>query len=348
MRLHRNLMLDSGEGGSEQTEVDVGVSVALCTYNGEKYLKAQLDSILLQSLLPSEIVISDDGSTDATLSIIADFVARSTSGDIGVRITLLEPAPRQGVAANFQRAIAACSGALIALSDQDDLWRENKLDRLVSFLQSHQRCLLVHSDARLVDEYGYPLGHTLLTALRVSAADKELIHSGAALTILLKRNIATGATVLFRRELLARALPIPQGWIHDEWLAMTAAVVGGVDLLDEPLVDYRQHGSNEVGAQKLTMRILRTRFFGSRRDRNQQLLLRSQSLWNRAQDGKQKVPAQVLSAFTGKLEHERVRSCLPNSRLRRVMPIIREVATGRYGRFGNGLGDALRDGIQSA
>ena len=341
-------MPDFGLSASEEPEAGVALSVALCTYNGEKYLKAQLDSILAQSLVPSEIVISDDGSIDATLSIIGDFVSRSARGELGVRITLLEPALRQGVAANFQRAIAACSGTLIALSDQDDVWREDKLDRLVSFMQSHPRCLLVHSDARLVDAVGHPIGHTLLSALRVSTEDKELIHSGAALTLLLKRNIATGATVLFRRELLARALPIPQGWIHDEWLAMTAAVVGGVGLLDEPLVDYRQHGSNEIGAQKLTMRILRTRFFGSRRDRNQQLLLRSQSLWNRAHEEESKVPAQILSAFTEKLDHERVRNYLPKSRLGRVVPITREVATGRYDRFGNGLGDALRDGLQSS
>jgi hypothetical protein len=341
-------MTDSDSSAPSQDADAVTVSVALCTFNGEKFLKPQLESILAQTFAPEEIIISDDGSTDQTLSIIADFVGRSAAGDISARITLLDPAPRSGVAANFQRAIQACSGSLIALSDQDDLWRDDKLARLVSYLNIHPSCMLVHSDARLVDRNGASLGHTLLTALGVSPRDKRLIQSGDALTVLLRRNVVTGATVLFRRELLAWAVPIPAGWIHDEWLAMTAAVSGGVGLLDEPLVDYRQHGSNEIGAQKLTLRILLTRFFGSRSDRNQRLLLRSQSLCNRAISEMPIVPMRTMTLFIDKRDHELVRSALSSSRVKRIVPLLREVATGRYGAFGNGLGDALRDGLQSA
>ncbi|MBK5237552.1 MAG: glycosyltransferase family 2 protein [Actinomycetales bacterium] len=341
-------MPDPNPGEARQAIVPASISVALCTFNGEKYLAAQLDSIIGQTLPPTEIVISDDGSTDGTLAIIASYVARSTESARGIQIRALEPIGRQGVVANFDRAIAACSGSFIALCDQDDVWVDDKLARLTSFFQAHPECLLAHTDALLVDSQGQSLGHTLLSALRVTAADKARIHSGGAQALLLRHNFVTGATVMFKRELFSRVRPFPPGWIHDEWLAIAAAVTCGIDLLDEPLVLYRQHGSNEIGAQKLTLRILGTRFFGSRRDRNQRLLLRSQSLFDRVQRWEPALPVEILDACAQKLEHERVRSALPVSRTLRFRPILRELSTGRYGSFGNGLGDALRDGLQSA
>jgi len=330
--------------GSEVAQV----SVALCTFNGAEFLSEQLDSILNQSQPPAEIIISDDGSTDQTLAIVASYLERDPVENRGVRLRLLEPVGRQGVAVNFERAIAACSESVIALCDQDDLWAPDKLTRLTSFLDDRPECLLVHSDALLVNHNGISLGYTLLDALRVSAADRLRIHSGGALALLLRRNVVTGATTIFRRELFSLAQPFPRGWIHDEWLALTAAVGGGVDLLDAPLIDYRQHDRNEIGARKLSLRIFRERFFGSRATRNQQILVRSEALLERIHGWATPLPKEIVVACTEKLEHERVRSGLSTARVLRLWPILRELSTGRYTRYGNGVGDAIRDVLQSA
>lgn len=313
----------------------------MATYNGQAYIAEQLESILTQSLLPAEIVIADDASTDDTVGIAHEVVA-----DRVPLMVLANPEP-VGVAANFERAIAATSHPLIALSDQDDRWHPDRLATMVPVFAARPELLLLHGDARLVDAAGQPLGHTLFEALEVSARERHLVHSGEALRAFLCRNLVTGATVLFRRSLLELARPFPNGWVHDEWLGIIAAAHGVVDMVEEPLIDYRQHGGNQIGATKPSLgtkvgRVLRE----PRQVRNDRLLANFGALHSRLQS--QPLASRNLMLARAKLEHERMRHGLPAARILRTVPVLRALARGRYRSFSRGGVDALRDLLQPA
>ena len=323
----------------------LSVSVALCTHNGAAFVTEQLLSILNQSRPPAEIVVSDDNSTDDTLAVI-DRVGTAWRADhpaVTVAVRILRNPVALGVTANFEQAIAACTGDLIALSDQDDVWHADRLAKIVAVFERRPQLALLHTDARLVDSDGHPLGVTLLNTLRVSSADRYAVHSGSAIDALLRRNIVTGATLVLRRDLAARARPFPAEWVHDEWLAIVAAATGTVDLLEEPLVDYRQHDGNQIGASSLDAAGRLGRLTAPRTARNARLLARARVLQERSVALRPRPSADVLGRINAKLAHERMRSGLPASRLRRLPPVFRAWSAGDYSRFGLGLPDVLRD-----
>jgi glycosyltransferase involved in cell wall biosynthesis len=319
------------------------ISVALCTYNGERYLQAQLESILAQSKPPGEIVLSDDASTDGTVALAESVVAGHPSGLV---LRVMRNATPLGVTKNFQQAVTATTGELIALSDQDDVWRQDRLERMSAEFDARPGLLLLHGDARLVDATGEPLGMTVFEALEVSDWERETIASGRALDVFLRRNLAVGATTLFRRTLLDAAVPFAPGWVHDEWLAVIAAASGSgtVDFTPEPLIDYRQHGGNQIGARKLSLLGKVRRVMEPRRARNERLVTAFDGLAERL--AQLPVTEEVLAKGRAKAAHERVRNALPEARLRRVGPVFREARTGGYSTFSRGRADMLRDLVQ--
>ncbi|MDI2099420.1 glycosyltransferase family 2 protein [Ruicaihuangia caeni] len=333
------------------------VSVALCTYNGERYVDEQVRSILSQSRLPDEVVVADDGSTDQTLAII-----RVAFEGSSVRLVVLEPEESPlGVTANFERAVRACSGDLIALCDQDDVWHFDRLDRALREFDQSPRLLLQHSDARLTDADGRPLGVTLFEGLSISPAELELIGHGRAFDAYLRRNLATGATVVFRRSLLEAALPFPREWVHDEWLAIMAAAIGTTQALEAQLIDYRQHGSNQIGVQKPTLRYKIGRMLEPRADRYQRLAERSAVLRSRlealsaagagarAGAGASSVDERVLRLARQKASFEAARAHYPRARLLRLGPVLRQWRRGSYRVLSSqGDLDIARDVLQPA
>jgi glycosyltransferase involved in cell wall biosynthesis len=320
------------------------VSVALCTHNGARFIGAQLRSIFEQTLLPDEIIVSDDDSTDATLEIIKREAAEHP--DARITLTILENSPALGVTRNFEEALSACSGDLVALSDQDDVWHPTRLEAMVSVFDSSRDVDLIFSDARLVDAENEALGETLFAGLGITAADKAMISSGSAFAALMKRNLVTGATVMLRRELVDRARPFPASWVHDEWLAVVAAATGSVRLLDQPLIDYRQHGANVIGAGSLSFSEKVRRATEEGRERNARLVSRARELAERLETLSPPVSESYRIAARDKLAHETARSALPRARIRRPGRVVAEWRTGRYSRYGQGGADILRDLVQ--
>lgn len=208
------------------------VSIAMATFNGERFLREQLDSIRAQSYGHVEIVISDDCSVDGTAEILQEYALFDS------RIRLLLNDNRLGFIGNFERAIAACEGEIIFLSDQDDIWFTNKVETLSFALAD---ALLIHSDAELVDSEGRILAPSF-------NAIKRVYHGVDALGALLNGNFITGCTIAFRRELIAKALPFPRIIPHDYWLALIAALYAGVRAYSGVLTKYRQHSANVLGA----------------------------------------------------------------------------------------------------
>ena len=171
-------------------------------------------------------------------------------------------------------------------------------------------------------------------------------RKGRAFEVLLDRNLVTGAATIVRRNLLAAALPIPEHWIHDEWLGAIAAALGGLDIEQVPLLDYRQHGGNQIGARRESLPDAIRRALEPRGDWHTHRLLRAQELETRLRELSISGPA--IEAVREKVAHHSARAALPASRTRRPLPILREWNTGRYGRFGRGLRGVIKDLLERA
>lgn len=324
------------------------MSVALCTHNGERFIEDQLLSILAQSTPPLEIVLSDDASTDATVELARNTVKSYLDGhpDCVTRLRVMENLQALGVVKNFEQAILACESELIALSDQDDVWAIDKLERAAAVFASRPNLLLLHTDARLIGEAGDVLPGSLLMALEVGERAQRDIHNGLAFELLMQRNLVTGATVIIRRRLVELATPFPASWVHDEWLAILAATVGEVDLVPELLIDYRQHGANQIGVRKLSFFSKLRRLLEPGAKRNIRLLERALTLVTRLIEMGDAIAVERLEAARRGLLHEQARSALAIGRAGRIVPIVRELLTGRYSEFGRGIFDAIRDLLQ--
>ncbi|WP_309617135.1 glycosyltransferase family 2 protein [Salinibacterium sp.] len=318
------------------------ISVALATYNGAQFIEEQVASILRGSRVPEEVVLADDGSTDNTVELVrAAFGGSRTSAQLHV----LPAQVRLGVTANFERAVSACTGDIIVLSDQDDVWHEYRLAVAERSFEARPRLLLQHSDARLVDSAGKPLGVSLIDALTVRAGERLALDSGRAFQAYVRRNLATGATVAMRRKLIDLAAPFPPEWVHDEWLAIIAAALGEVEFVDSELIDYRQHDSNQIGVAKPTLSYRVGRMLEPRGERFVLLSARSQILVDRL--AALPVAPGVLKLAEQKASFEARRAAMPDQRVRRLGAIVREVVRGSYGRLSSqGIIDVARDLIQ--
>ena len=321
----------------------LSVSVALCTYNGAAFIEEQIRSILDQSLPPIELVVSDDGSTDDTLDLIQrEFANRPGSP---VRLRILGPVTHLGVTANFERAIVATTGELIALCDQDDVWHTDRLAAVVPQFVDDPRLLFLNSDATLVGADGGTRGESLFGSLRFSEWERRLIDADAAFAAYIRRNLATGATTIIRRALVRSATPFPPEWVHDEWLAIIAAGTGRLRYLDEELIDYRQHENNQIGVAAPTFRHRLGRLLEPRGDRYVKLALRSRLLVSRLREIG--VEPEIAERAADKARFETVRAGYPLRRLPRLPAVLAEYRRGSYDRLSSqGNLDVLRDILQ--
>ena len=221
------------------------VSIALCTYNGEKFLPQQLESFLNQSRLPDELVACDDCSTDSTVEILNQFKNRAP-----FPVEIHQNRVNLGSTKNFEKAIGLCNGDIIFLSDQDDIWCENKISRISNELRDKSG-LLVFSNAELIDEFGNPLNTTLWEKWGFTPERQVSWRTNinAVDDLFVNDNKITGATLAFKRSLLEKALPfdLPFGFIHDAWLGLIAAAQNRLVFLDEILTKYRIHDEQQIG-----------------------------------------------------------------------------------------------------
>jgi hypothetical protein len=225
------------------------------------------------------------------------------------------------------------------------VWHAGRLARLVREFRADPNLLLVHHDARLVDDRGAPTGVTLFESLRVAAREREAIAQGSAFAVFIRRNLATGATVMFRRSLLESARHFPDSWVHDEWLAIIAAAQGRVSLIDEQLSDYRQHGGNQIGASNPTLRYRLGRMFAARGDRLTHLAERSRILCERVNDLGASERWCDLAQRKAAFEERRAR--YGRVRITRIPRIVAQL--GSYPALSSqGIVDSVRDTIQPA
>lgn len=212
------------------------ISVCVATYNGEKYIKEQLLSVLKNIKEDDEIIISDDGSTDDTIAIIKEMAENEK------RINLIA-GPRLGVLKNFENAISIAQGDIVFLCDQDDVWVDNKVNEVLKIFEK-TNCLLVIHNASIVNEDLTKQGLSFF----------EFKNSGKGFWKNLWRNTYIGCCMAFKKSMFNYILPIPENVpMHDQWIGLLAENKGKVEFLDEELLLYRRHGDNASGMTHLPL-----------------------------------------------------------------------------------------------
>ncbi|MCQ2204520.1 MAG: glycosyltransferase [Bacteroidales bacterium] len=224
-------------------------SVAICTYNGEKYIESQLLSILNQTVKVDEIVISDDGSSDKTLDIISALKEKS-----GTDIKCMKNTQPLGVCANFDKCIKACTGDIIFLSDQDDLWMEDKVETTLNWFKANPQKEVAFSNAIFIDENNARYtDRTLLETVGFSPKAMKHFDWGFQIEALLLHNRCTGAAMAFRSSFVPflnidkTATTKNELPLHDFTIALSAASRQVLGYIKQPLIKYRVHASQECG-----------------------------------------------------------------------------------------------------
>lgn len=304
----------------------------MATYNGAAHLREQLASIVGQTRRPDELIVSDDASRDRTTAIVQRF-----ADDVSFPVILLTNSWSLGVAGNFTRAIDRCTGDVIATCDQDDVWLPDKLATLEAKF-ADPAVSLVFSDMAICDGSGRPTGETQWARLGFDAAMREDFQR-EPLDVLLRFNVVTGMTMMFRKAVRRVAMPAPSEWIHDEWIALLAAATGRVDFIDYPLVNYRQHAQQRIGGARSGLRA-QLAYAREHMDAN----------YMRRQAARSRQAAERLARHRDRLRRGDVVDLLlerAEHYARRVNPSVaaiwREWESGNYQRFGYGWKGAMQD-----
>jgi glycosyltransferase involved in cell wall biosynthesis len=227
------------------------VSVAMCTYNGAAYLSEQLASIQRQTVLPWEMIVCDDCSTDRTIGLVQEF---SRTASFPVRIVSNEAT--LGSTNNFEKCIGMCRGDVIALADQDDIWMPNKLETLSKMLEQDNTIGAIFSNAELIDSKSRAIGGDSWSGFLFTRSRQTTLKRGNAASVLLQTPIVTGATVMFRSTLRTAAFPIPEPWLHDAWIAWIAVLSSKIMLSEECLTKYRLHETQQLGLPTISRKDL--------------------------------------------------------------------------------------------
>ena len=311
----------------------LSLSVALASYNGERYIGAQLDSIARQTRLPDELVICDDGSTDSTEDIVREFARRAP---FAVRFLQHQ---RMGSTRNFELAIAECRGDIIFLCDQDDVWYPNKVKTIEAVFIDRPETGAVFTDADVVDENLQPLGSRLWKYFKFRPKEQAQVEAGDALSVLLRHPVATGATMAFRSSFRDFLLPMPPTW-HDAWIALLIGTTSHLVALPTPLIAYRQHGHNQVGIPRP----------GRNRDKTVEEIYGPRVLlYERARarllEFADRFPtdAERIYLFNEVIKLLRARATLPIDRWRRLPMALQGLIAYRYHRYAYGWGSFLKD-----
>jgi glycosyltransferase involved in cell wall biosynthesis len=322
------------------SDIDQSVSVALCTCNGSRFLAEQLQSIVVQTRLPQELVICDDASTDDTVSIIQAF-SRSTP----FPVKLFQNSERLGPAKNFEKAIRLCEGEIIFLCDQDDCWKPLKVERMVQALEKHPQAIYAFSNAEMVDENGITLDSTLWDAVGLSGRLESFSGDGQ-LKILLKQNIVTGAAMAFRTSFRDSALPIMPDWMHDHWIVLLGSAVSFGVPVPEVLLSYRRHGSQVCGWKKQTFWEVCMESMQARTEDWTQKVANFRDLLERVEAISRRLPCppERMTLLRDKEKHLVTRCHNRGSNgLARIGRVLAEASTGRYQRFSDSWYSIVRD-----
>ena len=317
------------------------ISVAMCTYNGEKYIGEQLESIANQTRLPSEVVICDDRSTDSTPEIITSFAKTAPFKVVYVENPKNLGSAKKGITRNFEQATLLCTGDLIAMSDQDDKWLPEKMARLAERLEQKEKPGGVFSDARLIDNTGKPTGVLLSETSGLNRKEQARLNMGESLPILLAMNKVYGCTLMFDSRLVSRFFPVPPHWWFDAWVANMIGVYSGLDFVEEPLFFYRIHESQFFGAAVPTVTERIQQWKSPAKLYLEEAEPQLMELYERLEQQNDPQLEPHLEYLRGRLALLRLRADFPSNRLTRLTKVLPQ--TANYHRYFNGWKSIVKD-----
>ena len=288
-----------------------------------------------------KLVVCDDRSTDESVEILRNFARHAP---FTVRLEINDE--NLGSTKNFEKAIRLCQGEIIALADQDDVWRPQKLSCLASVLESNEHVAAVFSDAELIDQDSRPLAKTLWSSYLFNSREQKKFEGGQGLKVLLKHATVTGATMAFRSKFRALTLPIPSNQVHDHWIALLIASISQLAPIKTPLMRYRRHQAQQIGPGSneslwrmihVARRVGRDHYFGE--------VERFSEICERLCDRCAAFHPHpyAIRLIQERIGHRKARGSFPSSKLLRLPLVLREVATLRYWRYSNGLGSVAKD-----
>jgi glycosyltransferase involved in cell wall biosynthesis len=324
----------------ERTQLGIRISVAMCTFNGSRYLSEQLDSIAAQNRPPDEVVVCDDASSDSSPEILAVFARRVP---FPVRIFVNES--NLGSTRNFEKAISLCEGDIVALADQDDVWYRHKLERMnEAFLRSSD-VVAAFSDADLIDGDTRPLGLRLWPTFAFDRARQRQLARGQGLRVLIRHSVVTGATMAFRRELFNSMVPIPTNEVHDRWISFLLAVIGRFELIGEPLMQYRRHPGQQMGTAAVTLPEKLRHAGRTGASFHIEESERFRQLSKRLEASRKHFPhaEYALQEIAQKLSHLEHRARLSPAKVARIPGVLSEVINGNYWRYSGGWRSLAKD-----
>jgi len=324
------------------------VSVALCSYNGAQYIEAQLDSIVRQTVAPDEIIVCDDGSSDATLDLVGEFARRYPT------IRLVRNETNLGFTRNFEQAMGLASHDLVFLSDQDDVWLPDRVRIMRDLFAAHPDVGMVYTMRQFTDERLQPIVPTRRfqdERRTVPRTPGEMIRGWGAIP---------GCAIAFRSTLKPFLLPIPDAWGHDAWITIMAYALSNVRRTGEVLMYYRIHSGSGGGNVKCTAPL--SQAFASKIKRSQAAYYTQERvrwagfyerlLWvassSLASSDRQAAANRFLEEARRRAEFARRRESLKlGPRAQRILPALRLLAAGGYGRYMNGLLTFAKDVVLS-
>jgi glycosyltransferase involved in cell wall biosynthesis len=315
------------------------ISVALCTYNGSRFLPAQLESIASQDRRPDELVVCDDCSTDGTMAIVERFAA-----NCGFEVRTEKNAKNLGSTENFARAVLLCRGDVIVLCDQDDRWLANKLSRLERAFADQPELGFAFSDAYRIDADGRRLPHRLWESIGFGRQMQEKLNGGRAVELLVRRNVVTGAGMAFRSTYRDMLLPIPAKWVHDGWFALLIATIAPCRAIVEPLIEYRQHPDQQIGAGKENIVRQFLRGIRQRRKHFETVSENYAAAHRRLSQFRCCLrDDRVLQLLQEKTQHFQAKAHMRDPRTWRLPIIVQEVLNCRYSRYSRGWRSMVQD-----
>ncbi|MCR5736915.1 MAG: glycosyltransferase [Eubacterium sp.] len=218
------------------------ISVAIATYNGEKYIEEQLTSIIKQTVPPDEIIISDDGSNDCTLEVIEN-ICQSYSN---MSISILTDNPRHGIGGNFEWAITHTTGDIIFICGQDDIWSSTKVEKVIDVFRDFPNAKVVCHDFSMIDANSSPIQFDAdYLFKKISLNDGEVCHisQNEYLESAISGVLIPGFSICISKDLAKKCMPIPMNSMEDKWLAFCGLVENEVYYINEILTLYRIHDS---------------------------------------------------------------------------------------------------------
>jgi len=218
------------------------VSVVITTYNSERYIEYQLKSILNQTMHVDEFIIVDDCSDDSTVMIIKGLMK-------GYNYFMIEHEENKGYLHSFEDGIKLASKKIIFLSDHDDYWEKQKIEKMVPYFNDIST-VCVFSNGSLMDSNNNLIKGSLFESFKVKLSKNQLMDSGCLFTKLLKNDFITGATLCANSAFLKSLLPFPDKIVHDKWIAYNAVLMNGLIGAKDKLIRYRIHDEQNIGIKR--------------------------------------------------------------------------------------------------